>query len=544
MSANDAAQFEAWLAEFVERRERGEVLAVEDFAREKGGSRELLAALRALAATEALFPTGPLDLPARIGPYRVQGEIGRGGMGRVLAVIDPARPGAPLALKLLHVSLGAEPRALERFRREGQALERLQHPGIVRVHACGVLDGRPYLAMEHVEGASLATHVADARARVAAGTPAREALQLPGEGAPLERAVRLVARIARAMESAHREGVLHRDLNPRNVLVRSGGEPVVIDFGLVRAGDAPTMTGSGDLVGTPQYMAPEQARGEQVDERTDVFALGLILRELLTLAPPRVGEETLALVRSAGGRPLAPAALGGLPRALAHVVARATSFFPRWRYRGAAELAAELERWLEGEPVHARAPGVAQRLSELVLVRRRALAVTGALALALTVWSVARREPEAERVRRRRIDATTALTSAWLARDVAAGQRELARYRESETSPPFLAFFEGVLREELTPVGDEAAALALLAGERARRAGDARAALASFRTAWDLAPGYPFLVLLQGLAALEAGELEVARTHLEPAAFHFGRCARLHRALAELYERLALPADA
>ena len=227
-SERDAARFEERLGEFVERRERGEALAAEDFAREKGGSGELLAALRALAATEALFPSGPLDLPARIGPYRVQGEIGRGGMGRVLAVVDPARPDAPLALKLLHVSLGAEPRALERFRREGQALERLQHPWIVRVHAAGVLDGRPYLAMEHVEGESLAAHVAEARARVAAGTPAREALRLPGEGTPLERAVRLVARIARAMEAAHREGVLHRDLNPRNVLVRAGGEPTLI----------------------------------------------------------------------------------------------------------------------------------------------------------------------------------------------------------------------------------------------------------------------------------------------------------------------------
>lgn len=542
----DAQRLEDLLSEFVERRERGETLAPEDFARaQTDGGRELLAALRALVSTEALFPSNSPDLPARVGPYRVRGEIGRGGMGRVLEVVDPARPEQTIALKLLHVSLAHQPRALERFRREGQALERITHPWIVRVHSAGLLDDRPYLAMEKVEGTSLAEILRQARERPATPAPV-EALELPGEGAQLERAVRLVARLARAMEAAHREGVLHRDLNPRNVLVRANGEPVVIDFGLMRAAGDPTLTGSGDLLGTPQYMPPEQARGERVDERSDVFGLGAILWELVTLAPPRAADDTLALVRAAGTLPLANVrrSARGIPRELATVLWRATSFFARWRYPSCVALADDLERWLEGEPVRARAPGVVPRVRELVQSHRRLAVVFAALLLALGAGLFARAGRSDEDQHRRRIQATNAVVRPWFDGDFERARAALASYAELERAPPLLEFLQALVSTDLAADSSDPATQALLEGERARRAGQPREARTRFDTAWDISPGFPMIVLLQGLASFEAGDYQAARAQLEGSAASFGRSPRLHRTLAELYERLALPDDA
>ena len=543
----EPAHLEDWLSAFIERRERGETLAPEDFAREHPeGGPELLAALRALVATEALFPAGPPDLPARIGPYRVRGEIGRGGMGRVFEAVHPERPGEAIALKLLHVSLEHQPRALERFRREGKALERIAHPGIVRVLEAGLLDNRPFLAMERIEGTSLAELVRQARERgPRPGLPV-DALALPGEGSALERAVRLVARLARALAAAHREGVLHRDLNPRNVLVRADGEPVVIDFGLMRASGDPTLTGSGDLLGTPQYMAPEQARGERVDERTDVFGLGTILYELLTLRAPRASEDTLALVRAAGGRPLADPrrAAPALPRELATVAARAVAFFPRWRTPSCEALAADLERWLAGEPVRARPPNPLVRALELAHAHRRACAGAALLALSGAVVSLALLDRGGEDAQQRLVRATTAVVAPWLDGDLERARAELARYLEHNDPAPFAAFLAALAHDDLARESDEPATRALLEGERLRRAGRPREALACFKTAWDVAPGFPMVVLLQGLAAFEAGELRAARGALEASAAPFGASREMHRTLAALYTALELDADA
>lgn len=543
----DPARLEDWLSEFIERRERGEDLAPEDFAREHEDSTELLAALRALDSTEALFPSGSPDLPARIGPYRVRGEIGRGGMGRVFEAVHPERPSEVIALKLLHVSLEYQPRALERFRREGQALERIAHPGIVRVLEAGLLDNRPFLAMERVEGTSLAELLRRARERA----PARarhpvEALELPGEGSALERAVRLVARLARALAAAHREGVLHRDLNPRNVLVRAGGEPVVIDFGLMRASGDPTLTKSGDLLGTPQYMAPEQARGERVDERSDVFGLGAVLYELVTLQPPRAGDETLALLRAAAGRPLPDArrVASGLPRELAIVVARATAFFPRWRTASCEALAADLERWLEGEPIRARAFSPLLRTLEFVHGHRRACAAAALLVLSFAVVALALRSQGGEDPHQRLARGTSAVVLPWFEGDLARARAALASYVAANQPAPFAEFLAALAHDDLTRAADDPATRALLEGERLRRAGRPREALACFATAWDLAPGFPMVVLLQGLAALEAHDLPAARGALEASAAGFGASRRLHRTLAQVYEGLELHADA
>jgi tRNA A-37 threonylcarbamoyl transferase component Bud32 len=541
----DSRQLEECLSAFVERRERGEALAPEAFAAEHAGAGpELLAALRALVAAEALFPTSTNDRPARIGRFRILGEIGRGGMGRVFQAVDPERPATPLALKLLHVSLEQEPRALERFRREGQALERLRHPGIVHVLEAGLVDERPYLAMERVEGTGLGKLLA--RARDLRTSDPRATLELPGEGTPLERAVRLVARLSRALEAAHREGVLHRDLNPRNVLVRPDGTPVVIDFGLVHASGEPTLTGSGDLLGTPQYMASEQARGERVDERTDVFGLGVILLELLTLEPPRVGADTLALVRQASTQPLGSLArrVPGLPRELVTVLWRATAHLARWRYPSCAALAADLERWLEGEPIRARPPAPWTRALEFAVGHRRATLTSGVLALVAAAAFLARHGYQAEGRHARLVEATNAVVQPWFEGDLARARAALDDYRHGAEPPLFASFLAFLTGAEGTPAPADPAERALFAGERARRAGHAAEALAHFRSAWDLAPDFPMTLLLEGLAALDAHELEAARHVLQRSVRPFGNSPRLHRTLAEVYQRLELWGDA
>jgi serine/threonine protein kinase len=544
----DTERIEELVSEFVERRERGETLDPETFAREHPDAGQLLLkTLRTLTATEELFPSDSPDLPANVGPYRVLGEIGRGGMGRVFDARHPERPTQPIALKLLHLSVGNQPRSLERFRREGEALERLDHPGIVGVVEAGLLDKRPFLAMEKVEGVPLADLLCSARERVPAGErPVGNELELPGEGSPLERAVRLVARLARALAAAHREGVLHRDVNPRNVLVRPDGKPVLIDFGLMRSSGDPTLTGSGDLLGTPQYMAPEQARGENVDERTDVFGLGTILWEVLLLAPTRSAESMVALLRKAANQPLTRSkdCRTGVPAELMVVLKRSTSFFRRWRTPSCEALGADLERWLEGEPILARAPSLLVRVLEAAHYRKRTTvaAAVGVLALSMAFlsWYV---RPDEDRSLRL-VRGTTSVVLPWMAGDLPETRAALDAFVETEGEVPFLEFLEGLALGEFARETDDLATRAMLQGERLRRSGHPAQARACFNTAWDVFPGYPMVVLFQGLAALESGDLEAARDRFEFAAYTFGQGAQMHRLLGQVYERLELWPDA
>ncbi|MCO5171057.1 MAG: serine/threonine protein kinase [Planctomycetes bacterium] len=213
----------------------------------------------------------------RYGPYEVLGELGRGGMGAVLRARH-VETGAEVALKVLLDARG--PEDLERFAREGQALARLRHPAVVPVHAAGVEGGRAWLAMDLVAGESL-------RARLARDGP------LDG---PTAR--RLFTRLAAALEHAHRHGVVHRDLKPDNVVIDPLGEPRLIDFGLARVTDRTRLTRSGDLLGTPAYMAPEQVTGDVARQGpcTDVYGLGATLYEALTGRPPFEGGSPVAIL--------------------------------------------------------------------------------------------------------------------------------------------------------------------------------------------------------------------------------------------------------
>src|SRR5262249_53633435 len=184
---------------------------------------------------------GKPALPQRVGAYEIEGELGRGGMGVVYRARHQ-KLGHEVALKIMLAGSHASEQELARFHLEAAAVARLKHPGIVHIHEFGEHDGRPFFSLELVEGGSLA-------ARLKAGQlPAREAAAL-------------VEKVARAMAHAHEHGIVHRDLKPANVLLTREGEPKVADFGLAKNMGAAGATQSGALVGTPAYMAPEQAEG-------------------------------------------------------------------------------------------------------------------------------------------------------------------------------------------------------------------------------------------------------------------------------------------
>ena len=268
--------------------------------------------------------------------YRLVGEIGRGGMSTVFLAEDPSL-GRRVALKVLDVP--DETGALaERLRREARVLARLEHPGIAPVHDVSVLpDGRVFYAMKYVEGPRLDTYAASA--------------------ATLTERLRLFQRVTETVAFAHDRKLLHRDLKPENIMVGPFGEVLVMDWGLAKslAGpDPPSQvsqsgtrdkTGHGAILGTPGYMAPEQARGEvsNVDARADIFALGAVLYYLLVLRTPP--EGTIAPVR-------------GVPPPLLAVCAKAMAPAPEDRYQDALALNAEIARFLEGRRVESYPEGL------------------------------------------------------------------------------------------------------------------------------------------------------------------------------------------
>jgi eukaryotic-like serine/threonine-protein kinase len=306
--------------------------------------------------------SNPGELP-QVPGYRVEGVLGSGGMGVVYRAWD-LRLDRPVALKMLLAGAQARPTELERFLREAPAVAALHHANIVQVYDVGEVGGRPYFTMEFVEGGDLADKIQ--------GTP-QPACQAAG----------LVAALADAIHVAHQSGIVHRDLKPSNVLLTADGTPKVTDFGLARRlvrGDG-QLTLSGVPMGTPSYMAPEQARGDKtaLGPATDVYALGAILYELLTGRPPfRAETATATLLQVAAQEPVPPARLNPrVPRDLQTICLKCLYKEPHKRYASAQALAEDLRRFERGEPIKARPVGSVERA---VRWARRRPALAGALA--------------------------------------------------------------------------------------------------------------------------------------------------------------------
>jgi serine/threonine protein kinase len=281
----------------------------------------------------------PSEVPGhlgRLGPFEVVELLGRGGMGIVFKGLDPG-PGRPVAIKVIAPHLALDPVALARFDREGRAVAAAEDPHVVAVHQVGRWRGLPYLVMEYVAGDSLQRRLE------------RDGPLDPG-------AIRLLGRqVAAGLAAAHARGLIHRDVKPANILLgREGGEDLakITDFGLVLAPDHDRLTQANVVNCTPRYASPEQARGDALDHRSDLFSLGSVLYALCTGLPPFSGDSTaevLDRVRAAAPRPvreLRP----DVPAWLADVIARLLARDPADRFQTAGEVVAALDRGPGDQP--------------------------------------------------------------------------------------------------------------------------------------------------------------------------------------------------
>ena len=298
-----------------------------------------------IAARREAGDNGGASLPAGqvVEHYRVLAPLGAGGMGEVYLAED-TRLGRRVALKFLPDWLATDERRVRRFRREARAASALSHPNIITIHDIGEAEGAPYIASEFVEGETL-------RARLG-----RRVLT-PGE------VLDVAAQVASALAAAHAAGVVHRDVKPENVMLRPDGLVKVLDFGLAKLTDGPPLRGAGErptstkadtapgmLMGTAAYMSPEQARGQEVDGRTDVWSFGCLLYEILAGRPPFGGEtpsDTLSLILHREPPPLARYA-PEVPPELERIVAKALTKDRDERYQTMKDLAVDLKRFRSG----------------------------------------------------------------------------------------------------------------------------------------------------------------------------------------------------
>jgi len=268
--------------------------------------------------------------------YQIEQLLGTGGMADVHLATDTLL-GRRVAVKILHPQYAKDPVFIQRFRQEAQAAANLNQQNIVNVYDWGVDEGLDYLVMEYVEGSNLKDIILG--------------------GGPLlpERAVEIAVAICSALEAAHANGIVHRDIKPQNIIVMPDNQIKVMDFGIARAAGGSAMTQTGTILGTAQYISPEQAQGRTADPRSDLYSLGIVIYEMLTGKVPFDGESPVSIAyKHVREDPLPPAMMNpDISPELEAVVMKALAKNPENRYQNAQEMQADLERCLEGAPVYA-----------------------------------------------------------------------------------------------------------------------------------------------------------------------------------------------
>jgi serine/threonine-protein kinase len=409
----------------------------------------------------------PPPVPSGKGRYKVLNLLGEGGMGKVYKAHD-RKLDRYVALKFL---LASDPEMIKRFQREAQAQARLEHPGICRVYEVGEMDGRPFIAMQYIDGRTLKA----ARLEMT-----------------LEDKLQVVRAAAEAAHEAHRTGLIHRDLNPSNIMVERSETgawvPYLMDFGLAREAAGPSLTQDGTAAGTPYYMSPEQAAGDiqKLDRRTDIYALGATLYELVSGSPPFEGTTVFDVLEKVVRAEPVPLRRRDphIPVDLESIVMKCLEKEPQRRYDSARALAEDLGRYLDGDPVRARRAGPLYRLGKKAAKHKTAVGLAAAaVALLLAVaglWlgerlSARERTALAQRFGREMQEVENILRLAHMLplHDITPQIRQVEERMES-------------IRSQMVVLGRPARGPGLYALGRGRLAlDDPEAALESLRAAWE-----------------------------------------------------------
>lgn len=403
LEAGESVDADDWVARHPEFADE-----LREFFLEERLVERVTARLRNVVAPTGVAPSGGL-----LGDFRILGELGRGGMG-VVYEAEQVSLGRRVALKVLPFAAVLDARHLQRFKNEAQAAASLDHPHIVHVHAVGCERGVHFYAMQYIAGRSVAELIQEMRGdhpveRAGHSQPLSAAphgddtrptpqaqldtVRIPASRDTLIAAARIIVQAAEALDYAHQMGVVHRDIKPSNLLIDAAGHVWVTDFGLAQMQSDQNLTMSGDVLGTLRYMSPEQAAGRRavLDQRTDVYSLGITLYELVTRRPAFDDQDRQALLRRVlEVEPPAPRCVcPGVPKDLETIILKAIAKSPSDRYATAADMAADLQCYLEGRPVRARRATQFQRARYWARRNPYLAVTTAALIAVLSFLSVA-----------------------------------------------------------------------------------------------------------------------------------------------------------